>query len=112
MNATESPGQVLDRLFATIESRRHADPNVSNTARLFQKGTRKIAQKVGEEAVELVIEAVRQKRDRIIAESADLMYHVLVLWADAGVRPGEVWDELSRREGMSGVAEKAARPKE
>ena len=64
------------------------------------------------EAVELVIEAVRQKRDRIIAESADLMYHVLVLWADAGVRPGEVWDELSRREGMSGVAEKAARPKE
>ena len=63
MNQPDSPGQVLDRLFAVIESRRQADPALSNTARLFQKGTRKIAQKLGEEAVELVIEAVRGKRE-------------------------------------------------
>ena len=109
MNESESPGEVLDRLFAVIESRRGGDPAVSNTAKLFQKGTRKIAQKVGEEAVEVVIEAVRGKRDRIIAESADLMYHLLVLWSDARVLPGEIWDELARREGMSGLAEKLAR---
>jgi phosphoribosyl-ATP pyrophosphohydrolase len=100
---------MLDRLYATIEERRAADPATSHTARLFAKGTRKIAQKTGEEAVELVIEAVRGKRDRIVEESADLMYHLLVLWADAHVRPQDVWEELSRREGISGIAEKAAR---
>jgi phosphoribosyl-ATP pyrophosphohydrolase len=103
------PSAVIDRLFAVIESRRNADPATSHTAKLFAKGTRKIAQKAGEEAVELVIEAVRGKRDRIIEESADLMYHLLVLWADAHVRPQEIWEELMRREGMSGVAEKASR---
>ncbi len=100
---------ILDRLFRTIESRRGANPETSHTAKLFQKGTKKIAQKVGEEAVEVVIEAVRNKRERLISESADLMYHLLVLWADARVDPHEVWDELGRREGMSGIAEKAAR---
>jgi phosphoribosyl-ATP pyrophosphohydrolase len=100
---------VIDRLFAVIEARRDADPSTSHTAKLFAKGTRKIAQKAGEEAVELVIEAVRGKRDRIVEESADLMYHLLVLWADARVRPGDVWAELMRREGVSGIAEKAAR---
>jgi len=111
MNDTQGAGRadVLDRLFAVIESRRAADPETSHTARLFQKGTRKIAQKVGEEAVEAVIEAVRGKRDRLIAESADLMYHLLVLWADQRVTPAEVWAELSRREGFSGIAEKAGR---
>lgn len=102
-------GHVLDRLFAVIESRRSADPSVSHTARLFQKGTRKIAQKVGEEAVEAVIEAVRGKRERLIEESADLMYHVLVLWADARITPAEIWEELARREGVSGIAEKESR---
>ncbi|MBM3477693.1 MAG: phosphoribosyl-ATP diphosphatase [Alphaproteobacteria bacterium] len=102
------PSAVIDRLYEVIESRRDADPSTSHTAKLFAKGTRKIAQKAGEEAVELVIEAVRGKRERIVEESADLMYHLLVLWADAHVRPQEVWQELMRREGMSGVAEKAA----
>ena len=106
------PSAVIDRLFEVIEQRRHADPATSHTAKLFAKGTRKIAQKVGEEAVELVIEAVRGKRERIIEESADLMYHLLVLWADAHLRPGEIWDELIRREGISGVAEKAGRGEE
>jgi phosphoribosyl-ATP pyrophosphohydrolase len=108
-SGSDSPGQILDRLYRVIDSRRKADPAVSNTARLFQKGTRKIAQKVGEEAVEVVIEAVREKRDRLIAESADLMYHLLVMWADARINPAEVWEELARREGVSGVAEKQSR---
>ena len=111
-DAPETPGQILDRLYRVIESRRAADPAVSHTAKLFHKGTRKIAQKVGEEAVETVIEAVRGKRDRLIAESADLMYHLLVLWADARINPAEVWEELARREGVSGIAEKRAREAE
>jgi phosphoribosyl-ATP pyrophosphohydrolase len=100
---------VISRLFRTIESRRGANPDVSHTAKLFQKGTKKIAQKVGEEAVEVVIEAVRGNRKRLVEESTDLMYHLLVLWADARIDPEEVWAELSRREGMSGIAERAAR---
>ena len=103
----ESPGAVLDRLFAVIDGRRLGDPETSHTARLFQKGTRKIAQKVGEEAVEVVIEAVRGKRDCLIAESADLMYHLLVLWADAHLKPGDIWAELAKREGVSGFVHKA-----
>jgi phosphoribosyl-ATP pyrophosphohydrolase len=98
---TDDP-HVIDRLFAVIDSRRAADPAVSHTARLFHKGTRKIAQKVGEEACEVVIEAVRGKRQRLIEESADLVYHLLVLWADAKLTPDEVWAELARREGVSG----------
>ena len=107
-----APEQALDRLFAVIESRRTADPEVSHTAKLFQKGRKKIAQKLGEEAIEVVIDAVRGDRERVIAESADLMYHLLVLWADAGIAPAEVWAELARREGISGIAEKRARAKE
>ena len=102
-------GEVLDRLFTTIESRRTGDPDTSHTARLFAKGTRKIAQKVGEEAVEVVIEAVRRRRDRLIEESADLMYHLMVLWADAHLTPADVWAELARREGISGLAREATR---
>jgi phosphoribosyl-ATP pyrophosphohydrolase len=93
---------VLDRLYGVIAARKGADPAESYTAKLFGRGTPKIAQKFGEEAVELVIEAVRADRPRIVAESADLIYHLLVLWADAGVAPGEVWAELARRDGISG----------
>ena len=102
---------VLDRLYKVILSRRGSDPSKSNTARLFAKGTEKIAQKVGEEAVETVIEGIRGKKKELAGESADLLYHLLVLWAAAGVEPNEVWAELARREGTSGHAEKAARPK-
>jgi len=100
---------VLERIYGVIQNRRGADPETSHVARLFQKGTRKIAQKVGEEAVETVIAAMSQKRKDIIGESADLMFHLLVLWADAGVRPQDVWAELARREGVSGVDEKKKR---
>jgi phosphoribosyl-ATP pyrophosphohydrolase len=100
MNAPTS--EVLERLYGVIAARKGADPTVSYTAKLFGKGTPKIAQKLGEEAVELVIEAMRADRPRIVAESADLLYHLLVLWADAGVAPAEIWAELARRDGIPG----------
>jgi phosphoribosyl-ATP pyrophosphohydrolase len=100
---------VLDCLFRTIESRKGGDPTESHTAKLFHKGTAKIAQKVGEEAVEAVIEALRGDNDALVAESSDLLYHLLVLWADRGIDPAEVWAMLKAREGISGLAEKAAR---
>ena len=102
---------VLDRLWSVVMSRRSADPAVSHSARLLSRGTAKVAQKFGEEAVECLIEAVAGNRDALIAESADVLYHLIVLWVSAGVSPDEVWDELKRREGISGIAEKAARVK-
>jgi phosphoribosyl-ATP pyrophosphohydrolase len=102
-------GSLLDSLYAVIESRRGADPESSHTARLFHRGVDKIAQKVGEEAVETVIEATRGRRDGVVGESADLLYHLLVLWAASDVKPAEVWAALEGRKGISGIAEKAAR---
>ena len=104
--------EVLERLFQSILERRTADPKTSYTAKLFQRGRAKIAQKVGEEAVEAVIEAMRGDRDKLAQESADLLYHLLVLWADAGLNPAEVWQVLAAREGVSGIAEKAKRKTE
>jgi phosphoribosyl-ATP pyrophosphohydrolase len=104
-----SDAVVLDRLFAVVENRRDADPTISHSARLLSRGTAKVAQKFGEEAVECLIEAVAGNRDALIAESADVLYHLLVLWVSAGVNPADVWAELMRREGISGIAEKAAR---
>jgi phosphoribosyl-ATP pyrophosphohydrolase len=109
MNDSENTGAVLQRLFETIASRKGGDAKASYTAKLFGKGTEKIAQKLGEEAVETVIAAVARDRDATVAESADLVYHLLVLWADAGIAPDDVLAELARREGVSGIAEKASR---
>ena len=100
---------VLDRLWSVVTSRRDADPLLSHSARLLSRGTAKIAQKFGEEAVECLIEATLGNRHALVGESADVLYHLIVLWVDAGVRPEEVWAELQRREGISGIAEKAAR---
>ncbi len=102
-----SDTDILDRLYAVIESRRGADPGTSRTARYFMLGREKIAQKVGEEAVETVIEAMRGDRDRLIEESADLLYHLLVLWADADVAPEDVWAALARREGRPDASEQS-----
>jgi phosphoribosyl-ATP pyrophosphohydrolase len=102
-------GEVLDRLFQVVESRRGADPTVSHSARLLSRGMPKVAQKFGEEAVECLIEAVAGNQAALIGESADVLYHLMVLWVGAGVTPAEVWHELARREGVSGIAEKAAR---
>jgi phosphoribosyl-ATP pyrophosphohydrolase len=105
----EALGEALDRLWRVIESRRGADPATSYTAKLFGRGTAKIAQKVGEEAVETVIEGVKGDRAALVGESADLLYHLLVLWAATGVGPADVAAELTRREGASGINEKKAR---
>jgi phosphoribosyl-ATP pyrophosphohydrolase len=102
---------ILDRLWRTVEARRVAgDVANSHSARLLARGTAKVAQKLGEEAVECVIEATQGHRGETVLESADLLYHLVVVWVDAGIRPEEVWAELARREGISGIAEKASRP--
>jgi phosphoribosyl-ATP pyrophosphohydrolase len=102
---------VLERLFDVIQSRRGGDPGTSYTARLLAEGKPKIAKKLGEEATETVIAATAGTPGEVARESADLLYHLLVLWAAVGVSPAEVWAELARREGTSGLAEKAARKK-
>ena len=109
MNQGKAGAEVLDALFAVIEARKSADPAASYTAKLLAQGREKAAQKLGEEAVEAVIAAVAGDRAGLTRESADLLYHLLVLWAAAGLDPGEVWAELERRKGTSGLAEKAAR---
>ena len=111
MSAEQIDSKVLERLFTLIASRRGADPDSSYTARLFTGGCPMIARKTGEEALEVVIAALGEGREKLAAESADLLYHLLVLWADAGLEPKDVWAELARREGTSGISEKAARTK-
>lgn len=103
---------ILERLFDTISDRKTADPTTSYTAKLFSRGRARIAQKVGEEAVETVIAAATNNTAHIVSESADLLYHLLVLWADADIRPEQVWQTLESREGISGIAEKNSRKKE
>lgn len=105
----EIDGSTLDRLFAVIAARRGTDPGLSYTAKLLAAGRKRIAQKLGEEAVETVIAAVAGNGDGLVGESADLLYHLLVLWADAGVAPSEVWRTLEARMGTSGIAEKQSR---
>ena len=100
---------VLDRLYVVIDSRKGADPDTSYTARLFARGRQQIAKKLGEEAVEALIEGIRGDRPKLVGESADLLYHLLTLWASINVKPKAVWTELARREGLSGLAEKASR---
>jgi len=102
-------GEVLDRLWTVVMDRRTADPTHSHSARLLASGTAKVAQKFGEEAVECLIEAALGNRAALIAESADVLYHLLVMWVAAEIEPAEVWSELHRREGVSGVLEKAMR---
>lgn len=101
--------RVLDALHATVNDRRRANPATSHSARLLARGTAKVAQKLGEEAVETVIEAARGNRAAVVTESADLLYHLIVVWVDAGIAASEIWAELKRREGVSGIAEKRAR---
>ncbi|ASC05670.1 phosphoribosyl-ATP diphosphatase [Acetobacter pasteurianus] len=108
---SEADISVLNRLYDVVQSRKGTDPSVSHSARLLSRGTYKIAQKFGEEAVECLIEAVAGRKDLMIGESADVLYHLIVLWVDAGITPDQVWAELQRREGTSGIAEKAARSK-
>ena len=100
---------ALNRLAETIEARKGADPESSWTAKLFAKGPEKCAEKFGEEAVEAIIEAVKGDRDRLTSEAADVLYHLLVMCAARDVSLQDVEAELERREGTSGIAEKASR---
>ncbi len=100
---------TLERLAATIAARKSADPESSWTARLLAEGPGKCAEKFGEEAVEAIIAAVRGDRESLTHEAADVLYHLLVMLAARDVALGDVLAELARREGTSGIAEKAAR---
>ena len=96
----------LERLYQAVIAARDLDPATSRTARLFQRGPSKMAKKLAEEAIEVVIDAVNGKTDAVVRESADLLYNLTVLWASAGVKPEDVWREMERREEMLGIAEK------
>jgi len=103
--------EILARLFGVIKSRRGADAASSYTAKLFADGKPTIARKVGEEATEVLTAALVEGRQELINESADLLYHLLVLWAVGDITPEDVWAELAHREGTSGIAEKNSRNK-
>lgn len=109
MAGDKSNEAILDELFATIESRKGGDPATSYTAKLFAKGRSHIAKKFGEEAIEAVIAATSQQNPDVIAESADVLFHLLVLWAERGIKPAEVFAELKKRKGLSGIEEKKNR---
>ncbi|NNK79548.1 MAG: phosphoribosyl-ATP diphosphatase [Litoreibacter sp.] len=99
----------LERLAKTIATRKGADPDTSWTAKLLARGPEKCAEKFGEEAVEAIIAAVKGDRDNLTAEAADVLYHLLVMLEAADVPLDDVLTEIARREGVSGIAEKAAR---
>lgn len=96
----------LERLYLAVLVAKDLDPATSRTARLFQRGPSKMAKKLAEEAIEVVIDAVNGDTEAVVRESADLLYNLTVLWASAGVRPEDVWREMTRREDMLGIAEK------
>ncbi|MBI1202902.1 MAG: phosphoribosyl-ATP diphosphatase [Rhodopseudomonas sp.] len=96
----------VNRLHAAVIAARDADPTTSRTARLLRSGRAKIAKKLGEEAVEVVIDAMHGQTEAVVRESADLIYNLVVLWVHAGINPDDVWAEMNRREQMLGIAEK------
>ena len=102
---------ALDKLFATIAARKGGDPSQSYTAKLLAQGVEKCAKKFGEEATEAVIAAIQKDKTELAKESADVLYHLLVLWAASGITPEDVYAVLQSREGQSGLEEKASRSK-
>src|SRR5262245_44656209 len=96
----------VNRLFEAVLAAKQADPAGSRTARLLRSGRAKMAKKLAEEAVEVVIDAMHGDRDAVARESADLIYNLVVLWVSSGVRPEDVWTEMQRRERLLGIAEK------
>lgn len=102
-------GEILDRLADTLEARKTADPASSYVAKLYAKGLDAILKKVAEEAAETIMAAKDGVREKVIYETADLWFHSLVLLAQQGIRPEEILHELARREGLSGLVEKASR---
>ncbi len=100
----------VDRLFAAVVAAQGADPASSRTSRLLRSGRAKMAKKLGEEALEVLIDALDGNRDAVVRESADLLYNLVVLWVASGVDPKDVWREMERRERLFGIAEKMLKP--
>jgi phosphoribosyl-ATP pyrophosphohydrolase len=96
----------ITRLYQAVLSCRHDDPSTSRTARLLRSGRSKMAKKLAEEAIEVVIDAMHGDRDAVVKESSDLIYNLVVLWVSSGIRPEDVWKEMDRRERLLGIAEK------
>src|SRR5438445_6695550 len=96
----------VDRLHSAVVAAKHADPATSRTARLLRSGRAKMAKKLAEEAVEVVIDAMHGQRDAVVRESADLIYNLVVLWVASGVSATELWAEMKRRERLMRIAEK------
>jgi|SRR6266581_6601875 len=96
----------IGRLYEAVLAAKRGDPESSRTARLLRFGRAKMAKKLAEEAIEVIIDAMHGGRDAVVRESADLIYHLVVLWGSAGVHPREVWKEMDRRERLLGIAEK------
>jgi phosphoribosyl-ATP pyrophosphohydrolase len=99
-------GDSLDRLYQAVLAARNSDPATSRTARLLRAGRPKMAKKLAEEAVEVVIDSMGGQSDDVVRESADLIYHLVVLWVAAGIHPKDIWAEMDRRERLLGIAEK------
>jgi len=99
-------GDSVTRLYQAVLASRHDDPSTSRTSRLLRSGRSKMAKKLAEEAVEVVIDAMNGDRDAVVRESADLIYNLVVLWVSSGIRPEDVWKEMGRRERLFGIAEK------
>jgi phosphoribosyl-ATP pyrophosphohydrolase len=99
-------GDSVDRLHQAVLAAKHEDPATSRTSRLLHAGRAKMAKKLGEEAFEVVIDALHGNRDAVVRESADLLYNLVVLWVASGVDPKDVWNEMDRRERLFGIAEK------
>ncbi len=105
-------GHIINKLYDVLVDRKDADPNSSYVASLYKEGIEKITRKIGEEATETIIEALSQKEDhatRLASESADLIFHLMVLWAHKNISPDDVFGILEKRFGMSGIEEKASR---
>jgi len=96
----------ITRLYHAALSCRHDDPSTSRTARLLRSGRSKMAKKLAEEAIEVVIDAMHGDRDAVVKESADLIYNMVILWVASGIRPEDIWKEMDRRERLLGIAEK------
>ena len=99
-------GDSIDRLFSSILAARERDPAMSRTSKLFRDGVQKMAKKLAEEAIEVGLDAVQMNREAVVLESADLLYHLAVVWAECGISPDDVFGELDRRERIYGIAEK------
>ena len=104
-------GSIVEELYGVIEKRKGGDPEASYVARTFSRGREHVAKKVGEEGVEVALAGALGDRKGVVSESADLLFHLLILWSDTGVAPAEVFNELSKRRGVSGLAREARKRK-